>query len=113
MSLKVENRLRAKKNQKVSFNTSYIYLLFFLISTLSTLFLNIFITNKLESKNKQIVSLNSKIEILKNSIAVEKKNNSTLKRNSLKNKAKELGMLRASHQDIIDIWWKEENINAK
>ena len=72
MSLKVENKLRAKKNQKVSFNKSYIYLLFFSILILSALFLNIFITNKLESKSKQIVSLNSKIEILKNSIAVEK-----------------------------------------
>ena len=113
MLLKVESRLRAKKAQKVSFNTSYIYLLVFIISILSTLFLNIFITNKLDSKNKQIISLNSKIEILKNSIAVEKKNNSTLKRNSLKIKAKELGMHRASHQDIIDIWWNKENLNAK
>tara|TARA_B100002052_G_scaffold255614_1_gene245922 strand:- start:4948 stop:5289 length:342 start_codon:yes stop_codon:yes gene_type:complete len=113
MSLNVENRSRAKKNQKVTFNKSYIYLLFFLITILSASFLNIFLTNKLESNNKQIVSLSSKVEILKNSIAVEKKNNSTLKRNSLKTKAKELGMHRAKHQDIIDIWWNKESINAK
>ncbi len=113
MSLNVENRPRAKKNQKVTFNKSYIYLLFFLITILSASFLNIFLTNKLESNNKQIVSLSSKVEILKNSIAVEKKNNSTLKRNSLKTKAKELGMHRAKHQDIIDIWWNKESINAK
>ena len=56
-------------------------------------------------KKNRIPLLKSKIENFNNSIAVEKKRNNYLIRHTLKSKAEELGMIKASYPiNIIDNW---------
>jgi len=106
--------LRNNNKQKFTFNSSYIFLSIFLIIISITYISAIAVKNSLSRQNDKIIESQTKIEIVKNSIAVESKKNSSLKRKHLKDKAKELGMKQANHQNIIDSWWSiEKNINAK
>ena len=58
-------------------------------------------------KTTEIPALKKRLDITKNSIAVENKNNSDLIRNSIKIRAEELGMIKAEYSNIIDVWWNK------
>tara|TARA_B100000900_G_C20018440_1_gene488894 strand:- start:69 stop:407 length:339 start_codon:yes stop_codon:yes gene_type:complete len=106
--------LRDNKKQKFTFNSSYVFLSIFLITFSITYISAIAVKNSIGRQNDKILESQSKIEIIKNSIAVESKNNSSLKRKHIKVKARELGMKQTSHRNIIDSWWdKEKFTNAK
>ena len=82
----------------------YVFLFIFFISISGYYYIKMSHDFNVLKKNK-IPLLKSKIENFNNSLAVEKKRNNYLIRHTLKSKAKELGMIKASYPiNIIDNW---------
>lgn len=97
-----------KSNKYTSFRLIYVFL--FIISLSFSGYYIIHTKHNIDNlKTKKIPSLKNRIIKIKNSIAVEHKNNSILKRDLVKLKAKDLGMVKSKYSNIIDVWWIEEN----
>ena len=95
-----------KKNKKINFGLIYPFLFIVILSLAGYYHLSIKNINY-DLKTTKIPSLEKRIITIQNSIAVENKNNRFIKRNSIKNKAKEMGMIKADYSNIIDVWWND------
>ena len=94
-----------KKIKSTKFNSTLFYFILFIVAISFSIFLTINIKHEIGVfSNEKIPALKKRIKTIKNSIAFESKNNSDLKRNFIKIKAKELGMVQADYSNIIDIW---------
>ena len=101
-----------KKRKNTNFIFIYLFLFIAIFSVSGYYYLNI--KNSIYNlKIYKIPKTQKRLDRLKNSIAVESKNNSDLKRNLIKIKAEELGMIKSSYSNIIDAWWNKEKINEQ
>ena len=98
------------KNQKYTkFNSNLFYSFLFIIIISFSTFFYLKIKNEIHNLKTQAIPItNKRINTIQNSIAVEIKNNTNLKRNFIKIKAEELGMVQADYFNIIDVWWNKE-----
>ena len=97
-----------KKKKNTQFILFYSFLFIVVIAVSGYYYLNIK-HSIYNLKTNRIPTLKKQLNIIKNSIAVENRNNSNLIRNSIKVKAEELGMSKAEYSNIIDVWWEKEN----
>ena len=107
MPMKYQGSKINKKNRNINFSLIYSFLFISIISLAGYYYLNIKNINY-DLKNNKIPALEKRIITIENSLAVETKNNKYIKRNFIKEKAENLGMIKAEHSNIIDIWWNNK-----
>ena len=95
-----------KKRKNTYFIFIYLFLFIFIFSISGYYYLNIK-NNIYDLKIHKIPKAQKRLDKIQNSIAVENKNNSNLKRNFVIKKAKELGMIKSNYSNIIDAWWNK------
>ena len=99
-----------KKRKNTYFIFIYLFLFIAVFSISGYYYINIK-NSIVDLKIYEIPKSKKRLDKLQNSIAVENKNNSDLKRNFVIKKAKELGMIKSNYSNIIDAWWDKGNIN--
>ena len=99
--------LENKKKKQVNSTLIYFFVFMLVISFSGYCYLKIK-NNIYNLKNHNIPALKKRITNLNNFIAIENNNNNSFKRNLIRIKAEELGMIKADYSDIIDAWWNEK-----
>ena len=116
MSYRNSSVNKERKNIRTLDKTTFIFIylfLFIVIFSVSTIYSINIKNNIYDLKIYEIPKSQKRLDKLQNSIAVENKNNSDLKRNFAIKKAKELGMIKSNYSNIIDAWWNKEKINGQ
>jgi len=103
--MKYRNEGINKKKKNINF-IIYSFIAFASI----TVFLVIYINNKIDVLTTEIPLLKTKLNNIENSILSESKNTNNWKRfNSIKKRVEKKGMISASESNIIQAWWNKEN----
>jgi len=103
--MKYRNEGINKKKKNINF-IIYSFIAFASI----TVFLVIYINNKIDVLTTEIPLLKTKLNNIENSILSESKNTNNWKRfNSIKKRVEKKGMISANESNIIQVWWDKEN----